>query len=98
MAIEASAGDGHGPIAVGGCHCAVGGLVAKVARGSSRDVGGGFGGICRIWRAELVGKRPVWLTMWWGKVLVGGRGEVGREAVRRKGSHSSGEGEEYVRL
>jgi hypothetical protein len=59
---------GHGPVAVGARHCAVGRVVSQVARGPAGNLGcvGGEGG----GRVELVGEGAVRQVLWWGVLLV----------------------------
>ena len=86
-AVDAPAWDCHGRVAVCACHCAVGQLVAEVARSSSGDLWR-VGGEWRGWRVELVREGSV-LEMWWG-LLVGSISDVW-QVGRRERSHG-----EYV--
>jgi hypothetical protein len=80
---------GHGPVAVGTRHCAVGRVVSQVARGAAGNLGrvGGEGG----GRVELVGEGAVRQVWWWGMLVVVGC--VGRIRVWLargcKGRHGS---------
>jgi len=94
---HASARNRHGPVAVCARHCAGGGLVSQVARGSARDLRRGAGGEGRGGRVQLVGEGTVGVLRR-GKIVVVGwwcmsiGGVVARVARGRKGRHTSSAG------
>lgn len=86
MAIDAPARHRQRAVAVCTGHCAVGELVAEVARGPASNVG--EVGVERwIRQVELVREGSRLKMRWWGHVLVGRIGEVCGKAGGRKRSH-----------